>query len=62
MAIAAYNWRERTNDWLRMRRWKRAIWYGGLGLIVAAFALISGIVAAPLLQRIWSPAAVVAQR
>lgn len=27
--------------------------YGRLGLIVAAFAFIAGIVAAPLLQRAW---------
>jgi hypothetical protein len=36
--------------------------YGRYGLVVAAFALITGIVAAPLLPRVWSPPAVVAQR
>jgi len=36
--------------------------YGRLCLVLAAFALIVGIVGAPLLPRIWSPAAVVAQR
>ncbi len=34
---------------------------GGLSLIVA-FVLIAGIVAAPLLQHVWSPDVVVAQR
>jgi hypothetical protein len=34
---------------------------GQLGL-VAAFALIVAIIAAPLLQRVWSPEVVVAQR
>jgi hypothetical protein len=29
--------------------------YGRLGLIVAAFALVAGIIGGPLLQRIWSP-------
>ncbi len=29
--------------------------YGRLGLIVAAFALVAGIVGGPLLQKIWSP-------
>jgi hypothetical protein len=36
--------------------------YGRYGLVVAAFALITGIVAAPLLPPIWSPPAIVAQR
>jgi hypothetical protein len=35
--------------------------YGRLGL-VAAFALIMAVIAAPLLQRIWSPEVVIAQR
>jgi hypothetical protein len=37
-------------------------WYGQVGLIVAAFALISGIVAGPLLQGLWAPTLTVAQR
>ncbi|MFC1455723.1 hypothetical protein ACETIH_03110 [Microvirga arabica] len=36
--------------------------YGRLCLILAAFAFSVGIIGAPLLPRIWSPAAVVAQR
>lgn len=35
--------------------------YGSLGL-VAAFALIMAIIAAPLLQRVWTPEVVIAQR
>ncbi len=35
--------------------------YGRLGL-VAAFVLIAAVVAAPLLQRIWTPEIVIAQR
>ncbi len=34
---------------------------GRLGL-VAAFVLIAAIVAAPLLQRVWTPEVVIAQR
>ena len=34
---------------------------GRLGLILA-FALIMAIIAAPLLQRVWSPDVVIAQR
>ena len=30
--------------------------------LVAAFVLITGILAAPLLQRVWSPEVVIAQR
>jgi hypothetical protein len=35
---------------------------GRLGLITAAFALIVGIVASPLLQKIWPPPVTVAAR
>jgi hypothetical protein len=35
---------------------------GRIGLIVAAFALTAGIVAAPLLEQVWSPPTVMAQR
>jgi hypothetical protein len=34
---------------------------GRLGL-VAAFALIAAVIAAPLLQRVWSPEVVIAKR
>ena len=34
---------------------------GRLGL-VAVFALIAAVIAAPLLQRVWSPEVVIAQR
>jgi hypothetical protein len=34
---------------------------GRLGL-VAAFALIAAVIAAPLLQRVWSPEVVIAQK
>ncbi|HLM42160.1 MAG TPA: hypothetical protein VK434_21510 [Microvirga sp.] len=35
--------------------------YGRLGL-VAAFVLIAAVIAAPLLQRVWSPDVMIAQR
>jgi len=35
--------------------------FGRLGLVLA-FALIAAVIAAPLLQRVWSPEVVVAQR
>ena len=34
---------------------------GSLGLVLA-FALIAAVIAAPLLQRVWSPEVVIAQR
>jgi hypothetical protein len=50
-----------------------SIWGGGMGHnhltvlcgrlgLVAAFALIAAVIAAPLLQRVWSPEVVIAQR
>jgi hypothetical protein len=36
--------------------------YGRLGLIAVAFALIAGIIASPVVTRIWPSSAVVAQR
>ncbi len=50
-----------------------SIWSGGMGHnhltalcgrlgLVAAFVLITTIIAAPLLQRVWSPEVVIAQR
>lgn len=44
-----------------MERKDLVIRCGRFGLLIAAFALISGIIAAPLIERIWSPT-VVAQR
>jgi hypothetical protein len=38
-----------------------AVLCGQLGLVLA-FALIAGVIAAPLLQRVWSPEIVIAQR
>ena len=35
---------------------------GGIGLAVAAFALVAGIVAAPLVQWAWAPKVVVTER
>jgi hypothetical protein len=35
--------------------------YGRLGLIVAAFAFVAGIVAGPLLQKLWAPALTVTE-
>ncbi len=45
-----------------MTRKEQLVLYGRYGLVVTAFALITGIVAAPLLSRVWPQAAVVAQR
>jgi len=61
-ALATYNVPECNNRRHSMRRNERFAWYGRLGLIMAAFALIGGIVAAPLLPRIWAPPSIVAQR
>ena len=36
--------------------------YGRLGLIVAAFAFVVGIVAGPLLQKVWSPGLTVTEK
>ncbi|MBM6579397.1 hypothetical protein ILT44_04305 [Microvirga sp. BT689] len=36
--------------------------YGRRGLIATTFALITRIIASPVLTRIWSPAAAVAQQ
>jgi hypothetical protein len=35
---------------------------GRIGLILASFAIIGGVVAEPLLRRLWSPKMTVAQR
>jgi hypothetical protein len=36
--------------------------YGRIGLVLASFAIISGVVAEPLLRPLWSPRLTVAQR
>ncbi|EIM26640.1 hypothetical protein MicloDRAFT_00031890 [Microvirga lotononidis] len=36
--------------------------YGRIGLVLASFAIIGGVVAEPLLRPLWSPRLTVAQR
>ena len=45
-----------------MTRKDRVVFYGRLGLILAAFAMIGGVVAEPLLRPLWSPPLTIAQR
>ena len=45
-----------------MTRKDRIVLYGRLGLILAAFAMIGGVVAEPLFRPLWSPRLTVAQR
>jgi hypothetical protein len=45
-----------------MRRRDRIAHYGQIGLMFAAFALVTGIVAAPLLEGGWSPVMTIAAR
>jgi hypothetical protein len=45
-----------------MTRKDRFVLYGRLGLILAAFAMIGGVVAEPLFRPLWSPRLTVAQR
>jgi hypothetical protein len=52
----------RTHKGDNMKRRELLSLYSHLGLIVAASALVVGIVGAPLLPWIWSPTTVVAQR
>jgi hypothetical protein len=40
----------------------RASLYGRIGLVLASFAIIGGVVAEPLLRPLWSPRLTVAQR
>ena len=40
----------------------RVVRYGRIGLILAAFAMIGGVVAEPLLRPVWSSRLTVAQR
>jgi hypothetical protein len=45
-----------------MTRKDRVVLYGRVGLILAAFAVIGGVVAEPLFRPLWSPRLTVAQR
>jgi hypothetical protein len=45
-----------------MTRKDRVVLYGRVGLILAAFAMIGGVVAEPLLRPLWSSRLTVAQR
>ena len=45
-----------------MARKDRVVLYGRVGLILAAFAMIGGVVAEPLLRPLWSSRLTVAQR
>jgi hypothetical protein len=45
-----------------MTRRDRVALYGWIGLILASFAIIGGVVAEPLLRPLWSPGMTVAQR
>jgi hypothetical protein len=40
----------------------RVALYGRIGLILACFAIIAGVVAEPLLRPLWSPGLTLAQR
>jgi hypothetical protein len=40
----------------------RVALYGRIGLILASFAIIGGVVAEPLLRPLWSPRLTLAQR
>ncbi len=45
-----------------MTRKDRVALYGRIGLILASFAVISGVVAEPLLRPLWSSRLTIAQR
>jgi hypothetical protein len=45
-----------------MARKDRVVLYGRVGLILAALAMIGGVVAEPLLRPLWSSRLTVAQR
>jgi hypothetical protein len=40
----------------------RVALYGRIGLILASFAIIGGVVAEPILRPLWAPRVTVAQR
>jgi len=45
-----------------MTRMDRVALYGRIGLILASFAIIGGVIAEPLLRPLWSSQVTVAQR
>ena len=45
-----------------MTRKDRVTLYGRIGLILASFAVIGGVIAEPLLRNVWSSRLIVAQR
>jgi hypothetical protein len=45
-----------------MTRKDRVALYGRVGLIVASFAVVGGVVAEPLLRNVWPSRLIVAQR
>jgi hypothetical protein len=45
-----------------MTRKDRVTLYAQIGLILASFAIIGGVIAEPLLRPLWSPQLTVAQR
>jgi hypothetical protein len=45
-----------------MTRMDTMAWYGRMGLIAAAFVLVGGIVAAPMLPSLWTPSLTITQR
>jgi len=45
-----------------MARRDRVVFYGRLGLILMAFAMIGGVVAEPLLRPLWSSRLTIAQK
>ena len=45
-----------------MTRKDRAALYGRIGLILASFAMVGGVVAEPLLRPLWSPRLTIAHR
>jgi hypothetical protein len=45
-----------------MTRKDRIALYGRIGLILASFAVIGGVVAEPLLRPLWAPRLTVAER
>ena len=45
-----------------MTRKDRVALYGRIGLILASFAIIGGVIAEPLLRPLWFPRMIVVQR
>ena len=53
---------EQQSEGSPMTRMDTMAWYGRMGLIAAAFALVGGIVAAPMLTSLWTSSLTIAQR